>query len=99
MAKPLRSLHEYEVRYAHAERDQAGARSGCGAGTELWKELAETGADEARSAEIATLSERIESLFQEARIVRSRTRFGAQEAIIARARAEERLERELAKVA
>ena len=85
----MRTLNEIKH-----EADRAAARR-----TELWKELAETGADEARSAEIAALSERIESLFQEARIVRSRTRFGAQEAIIARARAEERLDRELAKVA
>ena len=85
----MRTLNEIKQ-----ELDRAAARR-----TELWKELAETGADEARSAEIATLSERIESLFQEARIVRSRARFGAQEAIIARARAEERLDSELAKVA
>jgi hypothetical protein len=76
------------------ELDEASARR-----TELWKQLSENGPDEARSAEVATLSERIEALFQEARIAKSRTRFGAQEAIIARARAEERLDRELAKVA
>jgi hypothetical protein len=76
------------------ELDQASARR-----TELWKQLSETGPDEAISTEVAALSELIESLFQEARVVRNRTRFGAQEAIIARARAEERLDRELAKVA
>jgi len=76
------------------ELDAAAARR-----SELWKELAEAGPDEARSAEVAALSERIEHLFQEARIVKNRARFGAQEAIIARARAEERLDRELSKVA
>jgi hypothetical protein len=76
------------------ELDEAAARR-----AELWKQLSAEGADEAKSAEVAELSERIEALFQEARIVRNRTRFGAQEAIIARARAEERLDRELGKVA
>jgi hypothetical protein len=76
------------------ELDRAAARR-----TELWKELSETGADEARSAEIAALSEQIDSLYQEARVVKSRARFGEQGAIIARARAEDRLDRELAKVA
>lgn len=76
------------------ELDAAAARR-----AELWKELSEVGPDEARSAEVAALSERIERLFQEARIVKNRARFGAQEAIIARARAEERLDRELGKVA
>lgn len=65
---------------------------------ELWKELSR-GADEAKSAEVARLNARIEELWHEARVVKSRMRFGDPGAIIARARAEERLEREFAKVA
>jgi hypothetical protein len=67
--------------------------------TELWKQLSAAGADPALSAEIATLSARIESLWQEARMEKTRARFGGQETIIARARADERLERELGRVA
>jgi hypothetical protein len=67
--------------------------------TELWKQLSAVGADPDLSAEIAAVSGRIESLWQEARTEKTRTRFGAQEAIIARARADERLERELGRVA
>ena len=67
--------------------------------TELWKRLSGAGADTELSAEIAALSARIEALWQEARTAKTRTRFGGQEAIIARARADERLERELARVA
>jgi hypothetical protein len=64
----------------------------------LWKELS-AGASESKSAEIAELNARIEELWHEGRVVRSRLRFGDPGAIIARARAEERLEREYAKVA
>ncbi len=64
----------------------------------LWKELS-LAHDPDQAAEVEELTERIESLWSEARIARSRARFGAPEAIIARARAEERLEREYAKVA
>ena len=85
----MRTLNDIKL-----ELDAAAARR-----AELWKRLSDTGADEAASAEVAELSERIEALFQEARIVKSRARFGEQAAIIARARAEERLDRELAKVA
>lgn len=66
--------------------------------TRLWKELS-FGADEARSEAIAELNARIDDLWEEARVVKSRVRFGDPTAIIARARAEERLEREYAKVA
>jgi hypothetical protein len=55
--------------------------------------------DEATTAEIDRLSERIEALWTEARIARTRARFGSPDAILSRARAEERLEREYAKVA
>jgi hypothetical protein len=60
---------------------------------ELWHELA-AGHDEAKSAEVARLSSRIEELWVEARAAQARTRFGSPELIQARARAEERLERD-----
>lgn len=66
--------------------------------TALWRELSAGPSDE-KSAEIARLNEAIESLWNEGRIVRNRLRFGDPTAIIARARAEERLEREYARVA
>jgi hypothetical protein len=65
---------------------------------DLWKELG-AGADEEKSAEVARLNERIEELWQQARVAANRARFGDQGLIIRRARAEERLERDLAKVA
>lgn len=60
---------------------------------ELWQELA-AGRDEAKSAEAARLSSKIEELWAEARAAQARRRFGAPELIQARARAEERLERD-----
>jgi hypothetical protein len=66
--------------------------------TALWQELG-GGADEQRSAEIARLNMLIESLWQEARIERNRVRFGEPTDIVRRARADERLERDLGKVA
>lgn len=66
--------------------------------TVLWRELS-AGADEDKSAEVARLNEAIETLWNEARLVRNRLRFGDPTAIIRRARAEERLERDYAKVA
>jgi serine/threonine protein kinase HipA of HipAB toxin-antitoxin module len=60
---------------------------------ELWHELG-AGHDEAKSAEAARLSSKIEELWAEARAARARRRFGAPELIQARARAEERLERD-----
>lgn len=75
------------------ELDEAAERR-----TALWKELA-AGADPEKSAEIARLNELIEELWQEHRTARTRERFGDQREIIRRARADERLERDLAKVA
>ena len=49
--------------------------------------------DAALAAERAQLEERIARLWEEYRIERARVRFGEREAIIARARHEERLER------
>jgi hypothetical protein len=71
-----------------AELEQAVERR-----SELWHELA-AGPDPAKSAEAARLSSKIEDLWAEARSVQARSRFGAPELIVARARAEERLERE-----
>jgi hypothetical protein len=60
---------------------------------ELWDALTE-GHDPATSAEAARISARIEELWAEYRNVRARLRHGPVERIHARARAEERLERE-----
>jgi hypothetical protein len=60
---------------------------------ELWHDLGE-GADPAKSAEAARLSNRIEELWAEARAAQVQQRFGPPELIQARARTEERLERE-----
>ena len=83
-----RTLHEIQRELDHATERRAA----------LWKELSEAH-DPEKASEIESLSERIEALWREARVARTRARFGAQEAIIARARADERLEREYAKVA
>jgi hypothetical protein len=71
-----------------AELDEAVNRR-----AEIWHELGE-GIDPAKSAEVKRLSGRIEELWAEARAVEARNRFGAPELIHARARAEERLERD-----
>jgi hypothetical protein len=60
---------------------------------ELWHELGE-GVDPAKSAEAAELSQKIDELWAEARALRAFSTFGPTDAIRARARAEERLERD-----
>jgi hypothetical protein len=60
---------------------------------ELWHELGE-GVDAAKSAEAALLSSKIEELWAEARAAQVQRRFGPPELIQARARTEERLERD-----
>ena len=60
---------------------------------ELWHDLNE-GVDPAKSAEAAELSEQIDALWAEARALRAHDLFGPSDAIRARARAEERLERD-----
>jgi hypothetical protein len=60
---------------------------------ELYDDLAELH-DSAKAEEAAQLSARIATLWDEARAARVRDRFGAPDRIIARARAEERLDRE-----
>jgi hypothetical protein len=59
---------------------------------ELWRTLGE-GRDEAVADELKQLDERLARLWDEHRALRARVRFGERERIIARARAEERLER------
>jgi len=59
---------------------------------ELWRTLGE-GRDEAVAGELKQLDERLAQLWDEHRALRARVRFGERERIIARARAEERLER------
>jgi hypothetical protein len=71
-----------------AELDEAVDRR-----AEIWHELGE-GIDPAKSAEVKRLSSLIEELWSEARAVEARNRFGSPELIQARARAEERLERD-----
>ncbi len=61
--------------------------------TEIWESLAE-GGDRERTEEAAVLSRRIEELWAELRVAQAHARFGPAESIIARARAEDRLDRE-----
>lgn len=61
--------------------------------SQLWHEL-NGGIDPAKSAEAAELSEKIDELWAEARALRAYNRFGPSDEIRARARAEERLERD-----
>jgi hypothetical protein len=60
---------------------------------ELWGELSEAH-DAAKSARAAELSERIEDLWTELRRAQVAERFGPADEIIAKARAEDRLDRE-----
>ena len=59
---------------------------------QLWRALGE-GHDPAVSAELKAVDARLEQLWSEHRALRARVRFGDREKIVARARAEERLER------
>jgi hypothetical protein len=72
-----------------AELEQAVARR-----SGLWHELGERGHDPAKSAEAAALSEQIDALWAELRALEARSRWGDTDVIRARARAEERLERD-----
>ena len=62
---------------------------------ELWHELSE-GSDPDVRAEVKNLDERLEALWDEHRQLRATLRWGERDRIIARARAEERLERHAA---
>ncbi len=66
--------------------------------SELWQELSR-GADPEKVAQIGRLNERIEILWSEARAAQNRALFGDPAQIQKRARAEERLERDLRRVA
>jgi FtsZ-binding cell division protein ZapB len=61
--------------------------------SELWHRLSTEGHSSEATQELAELNERIEHLWDEHRELRARMRFGDREEIIARARAEERLNR------
>ena len=71
----------------HAEIDLATERR-----VELWRRLNE-GRDPAVVEELTELSGHIDKLYAEQRQVRATLRFGDRSRIVARARAEERLER------
>jgi hypothetical protein len=60
--------------------------------TELWHRLS-AGRDSETAAEIKQLDERLGTLWDEYRATRAAMRFGERSRIVARARAEERLER------
>ena len=60
--------------------------------SELWHLLSE-GHDPAHAAELSRLNKRLEDLWDEHRATRAALRFGDRERIVARARAEERLNR------
>ena len=74
------------------ELDQAIARC-----AELWNRLSQ-GSDAETSAELAGLSKTIDGLWGEYRTAEARKRFGSPELIHARARTEERLERDSRRV-
>jgi hypothetical protein len=74
----------------HQEIDELSARR-----VELWHDLSE-GYDAGRQAEVRQLEERLEELWEEQRQLRAELRWGDRKRIIARARAEERLERHAA---
>jgi len=71
----------------HADIDLASDRR-----AELWKTLGEQ-YDPALAAELKRLNDRVASLWEEHRMARAQMRFGDRGRIVARARAEERLER------
>ncbi|MBD0329043.1 MAG: hypothetical protein ICV64_02950 [Thermoleophilia bacterium] len=58
----------------------------------LWRELGES-YDPSTASELKEIDTRLASLWEEQRLRRAQLRFGDRERIIARARAEERLER------
>ncbi len=74
----------------HREIDRASERR-----AEVYHQLSE-GHDPALAAELKQLSERLDSLYAEQRALKARLRFGDRDHIVARARTEERLERQAA---
>jgi hypothetical protein len=71
----------------HAEIDEASERR-----ADLWQALGR-GHDATVADELGRLNQRLEALWAEHRGVRAQLRFGDRARIVARARAEERLER------
>ena len=71
----------------HVEIDRLSERR-----AQLWRALGE-GFDASASAELKQVDARLEELWGEHRALRARVRFGDRQRIVARARAEERLER------
>jgi hypothetical protein len=71
----------------HHEIDQTSERR-----TELWHELSHHH-DPALSAELKSLNQRLDRLWDEERTLKAALRFGDRDHIVARARVEERLER------
>jgi len=82
---PMRTLE-----IIHREIDELSERR-----VELWHDLSE-GYDASRQAEVHSIEERLEELWEEQRQFRAQLRWGDRKRIIARARAEERLERHAA---
>jgi len=78
------------VESIHREIDELSDRR-----VELWHELS-NGYDAELQAEVRRLEERLEELWEEQRRLRAELRWGDRQRIIARARAEERLERHAA---
>ena len=84
----LRVFHHVTILdQIHQEIDALSERRG-----QLWRVLGE-GRDDAAAEELKQIDERLARLWDEHRALRARVRFGERERIIARARAEERLER------
>jgi hypothetical protein len=81
----MRTLEEI-----HREIDELSERR-----VELWHDLSE-GYEAALQAEVHRVEERLEELWLEQRQLRAEMRWGDRQRIIARARAEERLERHAA---
>ena len=75
------------IEQIHTEIDELSQRR-----AELWRILS-AGHDAAASTEVKAVDARLEELWAEQRALRARVRFGDREKIVARARAEERLER------
>ncbi len=71
----------------HQEIERASERR-----AELWHILSQ-GYDQAAAAELKSLSQRLERLWDEERTLKAELRFGDRDHIVARARVEERLER------
>jgi hypothetical protein len=78
------------VESIHREIDELSDRR-----VELWHRLSE-GYDAELQAEVRRLEDRLEELWEEQRRLRAELRWGDRQHIIARARAEERLERHAA---